>query len=181
MTQVKPRVAILALTLELYETLVPGLRESREQWLRTALAGPLSERAEVLFDRAVCRRDQIEAALADYERSGADALAIVCLTYSPSQNALPALSRTRLPIVVWNTQELAAVDAGFDVAAMIDNHGVHGTQDLCNTLLRSGVPFEYLTFHPDEPEGWRRLDDFFAAASAATAMRRAGGNAQRRD
>jgi L-arabinose isomerase len=169
----KPRVAILALTLELYERLVPGLRERREQWVRDALIPTLSQTADVSFDRAACRRDQIDAAVAGCETRGVDALLVVCLTYSPSQIALPALSRTRLPILVWNTQELAAVDSSFDVAKMIDNHGVHGTQDLCNTLLRGGVPFEYLTFHPAEREGWRRLGDFLTAASAAAGVRRA--------
>ena len=44
--------------------------------------------------------------MAQFEAEGVDALLVVLLTYSPSQIALPALKRTRLPIIVWNTQEL---------------------------------------------------------------------------
>ncbi len=95
------------------------------------------------------------------------------LTYSPSQLALPALQRTRLPIIIWNTQELAAVGPSFSVAQMIDNHGVHGTQDLANTLLRAGAPFHYVTSRPAEPAGLRELGDLFVAAAAARRLQRA--------
>ena len=30
---------------------------------------------------------------------------------------------------------------------MTSNHGVHGTQDLANVLVRSGVKFHYVTSH----------------------------------
>ena len=35
--RVRPKVGLLALTLELYETLLPELRGSREAWLRRAV------------------------------------------------------------------------------------------------------------------------------------------------
>ena len=109
--------------------------------------------------------------MADYESAGVDALLLVFLTYAPSQMALPALGRTRLPIVVWNTQELQAVDGRFDTAKMIDNHGVHGTQDLANVLVRSGVPFHFVTSHLGDPGGLRELFDYFQAASAVARLR----------
>ncbi|MHC4986864.1 MAG: L-arabinose isomerase family protein, partial [Planctomycetota bacterium] len=74
--------------------------------------------------------------------------------------------RTTLPIVVWNTQELLSVDGEFTSQAMIDNHGVHGTQDLCNVLGRAGVPFEYVTSHLCDPDAMTALEDFFISAAA---------------
>lgn len=167
----KPRVGLLALTLELYEELLPHLRTDREAWLRRALLPALEPLAEVQFDRAVFRREEIDAEVRRLERAGADALLVVCLTYSPSQIVLPALKRTSLPIIVWNTQELEAVDDGFDGAKMLANHGVHGTQDLGNVLLRAGVPFRYVTSLPGEPAGMAELGDFFAAAAAVRTVR----------
>ncbi len=169
----RPKVGLLALTLELYEGLAPGLREGREQWLRRDVLPALRALAEVEFDRAVYRRDDVDAAVAKLEAGGADALLVILLTYSPSQIALPALKRTRLPIAVWNTQELFEVDDGFTGSAMVDNHGVHGTQDLCNVLARSGVRFEYVTSHVRDADGLAPLGDFFHAAGAVRRLRNA--------
>ena len=167
----RPRVGLLALTLELYETLVPDLRDQREKWLRDKLLPALAPSADVMFDKAVFTRADIDGQVAALEARGVDALLVVLLTYSPSQFALPALARTHLPIIVWNTQELKAVDGKFTTAAMIDNHGVHGTQDLCNVLARSGVAFEYVTSHVGDAGATDELADFFAAATAAAKLR----------
>ena len=171
--RVRPKVGLLALTLELYETLLPELRSSREAWLRRAVIPALQDQADILFTRAVFRREDIEAAVAEFEAARADALLVVLLSYSPSQLALPALLRTRLPIVIWNTQELRAVDETFTLANMVDNHGVHGTQDLANVLTRSGVRFHYVTSPDDDPAGLKELGDFFAAAAAVNRLRSA--------
>jgi len=161
------------LTLEFYETLVPELRPSREAWVRRAVIPALHPQANVVFESAAFRREDIERVVANFENAPVDALLVLLLTYSPSQLALPALQRTRLPIAIWNTQELAAVGPAFSVARMIDNHGVHGTQDLANVLLRAGVPFHYVTSHPAEPRGAQELGDFFAAAAAVRRLRHA--------
>ncbi len=167
------RVGLLALTLELYETLAPDLRRSREAWVHRVVLPALPPFAQVTFRRAVFRREEIEAAITQFEADGMDALLVMLLTYSPSQLALPALLRTRLPIVIWNTQELRAVDATFTVAAMIDNHGVHGTQDLAHVLTRAGVRFHYVTSAVSDSAGLGELSDFFAAASAVRRLRSA--------
>ena len=170
----KPRVGILGLTLELYEKAAPGLREDREAWVRQTLLPALEPVAEVSFAHAACRREEIDKIVADYEAAGLDAILVICLTYSPSQLALPALKRTRLPILLWNTQELFGVDGQFDGKALMTNHGVHGSQDLANVLLRSGVRFKYVTSHVHDPEGMTPLADFFHAASAIGGLRGMG-------
>ena len=172
-TSRKPRVGLLALTLELYETLAPDMRAGREQWLGDDVLPALSSIADVTFGRAVYRRQDIDMAVRDLEHQGVDALLVICLSYSPSQLSLPALQRTNLPIIVWNTQELFAVDQTFDGAKMIANHGVHGTQDLCNVLLRSNVKFEYVTSHLNDTNPLVGLEDAFVAAAAVSRLRRA--------
>ena len=162
----RPRIGLLALTLELYETLAPGLRQSREAWVRRTLVPALQASADVSFSSAAFRREDIDRIVADFDTEGVDALLVVLLTYSPSQLALPALRKTRLPVVIWNTQELTSVSAQFSTAQMIDNHGVHGTQDLANVLLRAGVPFQYITSSPAEAAGLEKLRDLFIAAAA---------------
>jgi L-arabinose isomerase len=168
----QPRVGLLALTLEFYERHAPELRADRQRWVRQSLLPALEPIAEVLFDGTVCRREEVDAAVAGMESAGVDALLVVCVSYSPSQISLPALLRTRLPIMIWNTQELFAVDETFDTAQMIANHGVHGTQDLSSVLLRCGVRFRYVTSHLSDSQATRQLSDFFAAAAAVARLRR---------
>ena len=169
----RPRIGLLALTLELYETLAPDLRRRREEWLRKQVLPQLERWADVTFPAAVYRTADIDSTVADFQSRGLDAILVVLLTYSPSLNALGALQRTSLPILLWNTQELFAVDGNLSYGALSDNHGVHGTQDLANVLLRSGVRFEYATSHPNDGGAMERLGDFFVAASACRRLRQA--------
>ena len=168
----RPRVGVLALTLELYERLDPDLRPRREHWLQGKVLPALSAIADVRFSRAVFRRENIDAIVAGFDADGCDAIVVVCLTYSPSQLSLQALQRTRVPIVLWNVQELLVVDGAFDGNLMGHNHGVHGTQDLANVLLRSNVPFHYLTSHISDGDGLADLETFFSAASTVAGLRR---------
>ncbi|MDZ7620251.1 MAG: L-fucose/L-arabinose isomerase family protein [Patescibacteria group bacterium] len=169
----RPRIGLLALTLELYEQMAPELRPGRERWLREQVLPALASAAEVRFTRAVWTRDDIEQVVAEYEAAQLDALLVMHLTYSPSGHALPALKQTRLPILVWNTQELAGVDSNLAKHAMIENHGVHGTQDLCSVLVREGVPFEYATSHLADSNALAQLSDYFTAAAAVHRLRQA--------
>lgn len=171
MKSLLPKVGVLALTLDLYEQMAPGLRPSREAWLRQAVIPKLQTSLEVHFDRAVYSREEIETSVAQLEAKNVDALVVILLTYSPSQLALPALQRTRLPILIWNTQELLSVDDSFSINAMIDNHGVHGSQDLANVLLRSGIRFHYVTSHWQDESGVGEVMDFCHAAAAARRLR----------
>jgi L-arabinose isomerase len=195
----KPKVGVLALTLELYETLAPKVRGEREEWVRRAVVPALAKEmrgswatartgcattaatateggcatsaAEVMFGGAVNSRAGVDAAVAEMEGAGVDGIVVLLLTYAPSQIALPALKRTRLPILVWNTQELLGVTPGFGGAELTANHGVHGTQDLCNVLLRSGVRFEYVTSHLSDGDATREVGDFARAAAAVRRLR----------
>lgn len=169
----RPRLGLLGLTLELYETLAPELRRGREAWVRRALLPVLEPHAEILFAGGLCRAAEIAAEVSRLEAAGADGLLVVMLSYSPSQLALEALARTRLPILVWNTQELEAVDASYSLEDLFHNHGLHGTQDLANVLRRAGVPFHYVTGHARDAETVARVRDFGVAAAAVRRLRAA--------
>lgn len=171
MKPVRPRIGLLALTLELYDELAPDLRESRNAWIRGKIVPALSDFAEVDFPGIVSNARGVESAVAGFESERLDGLLVVMASYSPSLIALPTLQRTSLPILAWNTQELYAVDEHFDEDKMVNNHGVHGTQDLCSVLVRNGVRFDYLTSHLDDPAALDEVRDWATAAAAASALR----------
>jgi len=160
----KLKVGLLGLTLEFYEKGIPQLRPGREEFVRRRVLPKLEAVAEVRFAGACFTRQMVERAVAGFEAEGVDAILVVLLSYSPSLISAPALLRTRLPIVVWNTQELLAVDQSYGIPELLANHGVHGTFDLCNVLVRAGRRFGYVTGHVDDAGATGELDDFFAAA-----------------
>lgn len=162
----KPKLGILALTLELYETLAPGVRADRETWLREVVVKKLGHDVDVEFRNAVFTKPEIQTEVDRLEQSGVDALCVIFLTYAPSQIVLPAVKNTKLPILIWNIQDLFAVDAHYNGQDLIANHGVHGTQDLANVLVRCQVDFEYVTTHIDDPDSCKEVADFCYAASA---------------
>lgn len=168
----KPKVGLLGLTLEFYEELDPEIRRDRERWVRETVIPSLQDVADVSFPQAVCRRDDIERAVASFEADGVDVLLVLLLTYATSLSGLSTLQHTRLPIIVWNTQELHTIDETYGPAELIANHGVHGTFDLCNVLVRSGVPFGYLTSHIEDDDATARLGRSLRAAASVARLRR---------
>jgi len=169
----KPKVGLLGLTLGFYEQLAPELSKSRERFVRERLMPALGEIADVQFDRAMFKREDIESAITRFEADRVDVLLIILLTYSPSLVAAPALKQTRLPIVIWNTQELYAVDESCSDKELAENHGVHGTHDLCNVLVRADVPFGYVTGHLKDPGTIPALNALLRAGFSVSRLRRA--------
>ena len=165
------KVGLLGLTLEFYERGGGEIRQGREEFVRRRILPALADIANVRFDGAVFKREDVERRVSQFEASGVDVLLVVCLTYSSSLSSLPALKRTGLPIVVWNTQELRSVDESYGPAELTANHGVHGTFDLCNVLVRSGVRFDYLTSHLEDEGAIGELGDHLRSAAAASRLR----------
>jgi L-arabinose isomerase len=171
MSNDKPKVGVLALTLEFYERSGPQTREGREKFVRERLLPALDDVADVRFEGAVFRREDVERTVAKLEADGAEVLLVILLTYSTSLSTAPMLQTTRLPIVVWNTQELFAVDGSYGSKELTANHGVHGTFDLCNVLVRAGVPFDYVTSHVDDPDAVTQLGRRLRTAAGVQKLR----------
>lgn len=171
MKQVKPKIGLLALTLELYETLSPQLRMNRENWVKSSVVPKLQQDFDVVFNHAVYNTQTISDEIRCFEQEKADAIVVLFLCYSPSQVALPALQQTSLPIVIWNTQELFAVDENYSGKELNENHGVHGTHDLGNVLCRSGVPFEIFTSHLSDDDPFVDMRDYLIAIQTVNSIR----------
>ncbi|MGQ9554495.1 MAG: L-fucose/L-arabinose isomerase family protein [Anaerolineae bacterium] len=166
----KAKVGLLGLTLEAYDRSFPQLRPYAESFARE-LAASMGDFAEIDFPGICNTRELVDAAVARFEGQGADLVMVVLLTYAPSLIALPALKRTRLPLLVLNTQRAKSVPQDASGALLIENHGMHGVQDLCNVLLRANRPFNLVTGHWQAPELREELRSWCAAARAVSALR----------
>ena len=141
----KARVGLLGLMFDLYDAL-PELKPTMAGFAGR-LAETLAPFAEADFPGVCTTREQAARAVAGFEAAGADLIVVVLLTYAPSHIALPSLLRTRLPLLIFNTQELPGVGPATLAADTDKNHGMHGVQDLANVLLRAGRSFHIVTGH----------------------------------
>ena len=141
----KARIGLLGLMLELYDRW-PELKPLMAGFA-SDLAATLAPFAEVDFPGVCNTRAAVDEAIAGFERAEKDLIIVVLLTYAPSHIALPGLVRTRLPILLYNTQRLEGVTAATSSDDTTHNHGMHGVQDLANVLLRAGRSFQIVTGH----------------------------------
>lgn len=165
----KARVGLLGLMLELYDVW-PDLKDKMADFGR-AVAETLTPFADVSFPGVCNTRAQVETAVAAFEADGTDLIIVVLLTYAPSHIAAPALCRTRLPVLLYNTQRLRAVTPEITGDETTENHGMHGVQDLANVLRRAGRNFGIVTGHYLEEPVRSEVAGWCAAARAAATLR----------
>lgn len=169
MTEVKKaKVGLLGLMFDLYD---------RYPDLKVMMAGFAEELVETLLPFAevdfpgVCNsREQVDRAVDEFEASGKELIVVVLLTYAPSHIALRALLRTRLPVLIWNTQQMYAITAETQSSETTKNHGMHGVQDLANVLLRAGREFQIVTGHYQDEGTLAQVKAWCDAARVARAM-----------
>lgn len=166
----KARVGLLGLMLELYDRL-PDLKPKMIAFAED-LVYTISPFAEVDFPEVCNTRAQVDQAVAAFEADNKDLIIVVLLTYAPSHIALPALTGTHLPILIFNTQKLCAITAGTSSQDTTENHGMHGVQDLANVLLRSGCIFHIVTGHYQDEYTLAQLKEWCDAARTVRFLRR---------
>jgi L-arabinose isomerase len=165
----KARVGLLGLMFQLYDRF-PTLKPEMSRFAQE-LVGVMSPFADVIFPGICNTRTQVNEAVARFENEKVDLLMTVLLTYAPSHIALPALCKTSLPVLIFNTQQEYAITADTGPEVTLKNHGMHGVQDLANVLLRSGRDFHILTGHYRDEKALLELQAWCSAARIVTFMR----------
>ncbi len=165
----KAKVGLLGMMTEYYERwpeIKPMLAEFGEELVET-----LSPFAEVEFPGVCTTRTQVDQAIAGFEADGKDLLLVVLLSYAPSHISLPALKRTRLPILFFNTQPLYAITKDTRSADTTRSHGLCGMQDLANVLLRAGCRFHIATGYYKDEQTLAEVKSWCDAARTASFVR----------
>ncbi len=166
MSKRKPRIGLLPLYLALYDKVVPQHRAGREAFARE-LAGRLCARGlHVELAPVCCVREEVEQAVKGLVSKDVDLLATVHLAYSPSLEAIDALSDSKLPLALLDTTEAERFDATATMDDMFANHGIHGVQDLACVLKRWERDYHVVAGHVAD-EAF--LDEVVATARAARA------------
>jgi len=148
--QRRPKIGLLPLMLELYDESAPELKPHQAQFARQ-IADILSSDIEV-SQAAVCNtREQVDAAVANFEGNGCEGIIVVHLSYAPSLISASALTRTSLPVLLLNTTPAPRMDADLTLEDIMQNHGIHGVQDLANILLRAAKTYHIVSGHISNP------------------------------
>lgn len=159
----KPKVGLLGLMLELYDGPFPQLKGTMHEFAQSII-GALSDRLQITFPGVCMRTSEVESALGQFEAEGCDMVMVVCLTYAPSLVSVPALFRSQLPLVIFDTTKAPALGPEMTGQDVTENHGIHGVQDLANVLARRGRSFQLVVGHYQDA---RALDELVAWARAA--------------
>ena len=165
-----PRIGLLGIMQELYDETFPDITERQGDYAREII-GALGDGVKVSFPGPARNRTDIEDRVRQFNAEGLDGILIVMLTYGPALRTVRALRENQLPVMLANTQPLRTVTDDWDMSHLTFNQGVHGAQDMANTLVRLGVRF------PVVSEDWRSdafrtfVIDWAHAAQAAQAMR----------
>ena len=170
-SQHRPKGGLLPLMLELYDRSAPDLKPQQAQFAQQ-VADMLSHEAEIAVADVCNTRQQVEAAVHDFEAKDCDAIMVLHLSYAPSLISASALTRTSLPLLLLNTTPAARMGADLTRPDIMANHGIHGAQDLANILLRTGKMYHIVSGHCSDPDVIDRAVRWCRAAMTARFWRR---------
>ena len=168
--QRKPRLGILALMLEGYEPLFPGIT-ARQRRYAEEVAASLAGVADCVFPRPALNREDIEAITAQYNADGLDGILILMLSYSQGQYLVHAMQRNSLPLALALVQPDETTGCDFEELELTVNQGIHGAQDNANCLMRAGIPCVFFAGSRKNGELAAFVADFGAAARTQRALR----------
>ena len=165
-----PRIGVLALMLEAYEPIFPGITAQQTAYVKEVLAS-LGDAATFTFDALALNRTDIERMTAQYNREGLDGILILLCSYSQGQYLVRAMQENRLPLALALIQPDETVGDDFEELELTVNQGIHGSQDNANALLRAGIPCVFYAGSRFDGKLNAFVADFGAAAQTVRQMK----------
>ncbi|MBO4308986.1 MAG: hypothetical protein J5885_04060 [Clostridia bacterium] len=166
------KIGFLPLYVKLYDDGSPGVRP-RINAFADRIAGLFSAKPGVELIRGdICRlHGEFAAAMAQFEREGADCVVTLHLAYSPSLESEKVLKNTKLPIIILDTTPTYDFTDNEEPSIMY-NHGIHGVQDMCNLLVRNRKQFFLEAGHFEKSDVLDRVVARARGVRAATELSR---------
>ena len=163
------KIGFLPLYLKLYDELFPEMRETMEKFSSNIQSDLLSKGIEVI-PAPICRTEE------EFKEAGklfTDCSAIVCLhlAYSPSLESIDTLVSLNKPLIMLDTTMNSSFGKDATVDDLMNNHGIHGVQDLCSLLKRKGAQYFVEAGHWQESDVIERVANLCKAANAANSMK----------
>ena len=170
MKNTKPKIGLLGLMTEGYESIFPGIIERQISYARELVA-KLSPVADVDFPGPGLNRRVIEEKVSYFNEKKYDGILIVLLAYSQGAFLLRALQNNRLPLALAVVQPDQEVLDDFEELNLTVNQGIHGAQDNSNVIVRSGFKCQFFAGNRHEQRFVDFVEDFAKAAQTYTMLR----------
>lgn len=172
----KIKVGYLPLYIKLYDDSNIKWREPVTAYMNKLIKMIEDKGIEVVPADEVCRiKPEFEAAAAKFNADD-EICAVITqhLAYSPSLESIEALKSLKAPIIVFDTTpDFELIKYAETEDRIMNNHGIHGVQDMCNMLKRNGVPYELCVGHASVPGVLDELCGYVRAAYAAKCFKTA--------
>lgn len=167
----RPVIGILYVSAQLYKEKLPDFVNEIEKKYKEMVQRIFSF-ADIIHSPITYNEQLVEQSIAKFNKSNADGIVIIFASYSPSMIIAPAIKKVNLPVLVWNTQLLYEIDEKFSAKDMMNNHGMHGVQDLACVLLRENVPFSIITGHYNQKDTLSDLEKWCRCVAVYNDLKR---------
>ena len=169
----RPRVGLLPMYIALYDRAAPENRavigRRLDEVCKTLEAAGLS----VVCADICAAKPEFERAMSALEKANLDLLVTLHLAYSPSGESAAQLARSPLPILMLDTTPQYDFGPRTDPKGIMQNHGIHGLQDLASVLRRMGRRCAVEAGHLKHSDVVKRVARWARAGQAARRLRTA--------
>lgn len=171
----QPKIGVFGIGLAAYWPQFPGLQERLAGYQRE-VEGRLAEfGAEVVSAGLVDTPERAREAGRRFAAGDVDLVVCYIGTYATSSQVLPAVQRTRTPVLVLNLQPVPALDyENCDTGEWLANCSVCCVPEISNAFARSSIDFHVVSGTlRDDPAAWGEIEDWCCAAAVARSVRSA--------
>jgi L-arabinose isomerase len=163
MKERKPRLGLLGIITDGYESIFPGILKQQLSFAHSTKA-ILEDKIEVVFDGIATNQNELDRIITSYDQKSVDGILVIMLAYSQGAWTLKALRKNTLPLAVAVIQTNDDAEDTFNEYQLTINQGIHGAQDLCNALTRNGLHFERFAGSLSDPQFKAFVEDFAYAS-----------------
>ncbi|MBO4265122.1 MAG: hypothetical protein J5922_03490 [Clostridia bacterium] len=167
------KVGYLPLYIKLYDDSDPNIRVPVVAYKNKMIDLFEREGIEIVEADEVCRvKDEFMRAVKKFNESGVCAVITQHLAYSPSLESTEALMELNVPLIVFDTTpDYELIECAAKENRIMNNHGIHGVQDMCNLLKRQNKPYYLCVGHVNDGKVINEVLGMCRAAAAAAAYK----------
>ncbi|HON06255.1 MAG TPA: hypothetical protein PLB98_07800 [bacterium] len=167
----KPLIGVIGVTAGLYKEKIPDFVDNLDRYFKCFVKENFWFADTISFP-ALYARDKVDKSFQEMKKLNVDGIIIIFLSYSPSLIIEPVLKKYNIPVLIWNTQQIMEISENFSDEDMMNNHGMHGVQDLTSLLLRNKIPFSLITGHSKQKDTLLEVEKWCRCACVANDLQR---------